>query len=60
MTKPSRSREKGREARVGSWFQRVLMIRINWKPRRMRGARGASTPPTTMVSIMPTWMWRRA
>ena len=29
ITKPSRSRENGREARCGSWFQRVDMMRIS-------------------------------
>ena len=29
ITKPSRSRESGRDARSGSWFQWVDMMRIN-------------------------------
>ena len=53
ITNPSRSREKGREARCGSWFQRVLMMRMSWKPRRISGAMGESTPPATMVSRTP-------
>src|ERR1035438_7171395 len=35
-TKPSRSLEKGRQARAGSLFQLVDMMRINWKPRRVK------------------------
>ncbi len=60
ITNPSRSREKGREARCGSWFHRVLMMRMSWKPRRIRGAMGESTPPATMVFKKPDWMWRKA
>jgi hypothetical protein len=52
-TKPSRSLKKGREARVGSLFQLVDMMCINWKPRRIKGAIGESTPPVTMVSSTP-------
>ncbi len=53
ITKPSRSRENGREARSGSWFQRVLMMRMSWKPRRISGAMGESTPPAIMVFSTP-------
>jgi hypothetical protein len=29
------------------------MMCINWKPRRIKGAIGESTPPVTMVSSTP-------
>ena len=37
----------------GSSFQLVVMMRISWKPRRISGAMGESTPPVTMVSSTP-------
>src|ERR1039458_10526660 len=50
-TKPSRSLEKGREARVGSLFQLVDMMRINWKPRRIKGDRKSTRLNSSHLGI---------
>jgi len=34
------------------------MMRMSMKPRRIRGAMGASTPPETITSITPERMLR--
>src|SRR5207248_11458437 len=55
-TKPSRFRENGRDPRSGSWFQEGVMIFIRQKPFIMPGAKGVSTPPTSMAGSDPNWI----
>ena len=59
MTKPSRPRSKGREARCGSSF-RVLMARIAQKPPMPRGTIVASVPPANITWASPILIVRQA
>ena len=58
-TKPSRSRSKGRLARVGSSF-RVERARIAANPPRPIRVIAASLPPVTITSAWPSWMCLKA
>ena len=58
MTKPSRSRSNGREARCGSSL-RVESARMAQKPPTPSGVMAASLPPAIMTSASPRWMKRK-
>ena len=58
MTKPSRSRSKGREARCGSSL-RVESARMEQNPPTPSGVMAASLPPAIMASASPRWMSRK-
>src|SRR5436190_15317831 len=53
MTKPSRSRSKGREARVGVSLKPVERARAAAKPPRLTRSMQASEPPQTATSASP-------
>ena len=55
MMKPSRSRSKGRQARVGSSL-RVESARIAANPPTPKGVIAASDPPATITSASPRRM----
>src|SRR5256714_4786651 len=57
MTKPSRSRSNGRDARCGSSF-RVLSAFIAEKPARPIGMIDASAPPARKMSASPNLIMR--
>src|SRR3712207_7338960 len=56
MTKPSRSRSKGREAWTGSWLYFVESARIEAKPATDIGVMADSAPPQIITSASPRWM----
>ncbi len=51
--KPSRSREKGREARAGSSQRRVETTRINSKAFKIPAEIGESAPPASIAGTTP-------
>src|SRR6059058_6552772 len=55
MTKPSRSRSKGREARAGSSL-RVESARMAAKPATDIGVMADSAPPQIIASASPRWI----
>ena len=59
MTKPSRSRSKGRDAVAGSSLRRESTRMISKAPK-VSGASGASTPPASIASARPSRMRRVA
>ena len=58
ITKPSRSRSKGREAFSGASL-RVERARMAQKPPTPRGVIAASAPPAIITSASPRWMRRK-
>src|ERR1044071_8891710 len=58
MTKPSRSRSKGRDARSGSSL-RVLSAFMAEKPARPMGMIEASEPPARKISASPNLIVRQ-
>ena len=58
ITKPSRSRSNGREARAGSSL-RVESARMEQNPPTPRGVMAASLPPAIITSASPRWMSRK-
>ena len=59
MTKPSRLRSQGREARCGSSL-RVERARMAAKPPTASGVTTASVPPANMTSASSRWMTLKA
>src|SRR5215471_16020425 len=59
-TNPSRSAEKGREARGGSSSQEVETIRIITNPSMIPRTTVASTPPQRKMSPVPNLIERKA
>ena len=59
MTKPSRSRSKGRLACSGSSL-RVDIAFMDAKPAMVMGVMVASAPPASIMSASPWRMWRAA
>src|SRR3989442_15269648 len=53
ITKPSRARSKGREARPGASLNAVERARSEQKPAKVRGVRLASAPPVITTSAWP-------
>ena len=60
ITKPSRSRSHGREARIGWSLKPVDMARAAQKPAMPRRHTAASAPPATMTSASSSMIRRAA
>ncbi|MNP30554.1 hypothetical protein D3C76_1236320 [compost metagenome] len=60
MTKPSRSRSNGREARSGVSLNALDKARAAAKPARLTRSIAASAPPHTAISASPQRISRTA
>src|SRR5512143_2178780 len=60
ITKPSRARSKGRDARAGASLNAVESARSEQKPAKVSGVRLASAPPAMITSARPARMQVRA